>query len=122
LDWHVSGHSQAVEQHIEAGTTLYHAQAHVYELLDGQGRVAPIVLKAARQVALISDTQREWATGQRLAALGPGECLPCRHCSAHETPLCSWAALPRLPVCIPSDSRPADAELRLQRLNPEGET
>ena len=45
----------------------------MYELLDGQGRVAPIVLKAARQVALISDTQREWATGQRLAALGPGE-------------------------------------------------
>ena len=41
-------------------------------LLDRQGRVAPIVLKAARQVALISDTQREWATGQRLAALGPG--------------------------------------------------
>lgn len=50
-------------------------QAHVYELLDGQGRVAPIVLKAARQVALISDTQREWATGQRLAALGPGKLL-----------------------------------------------
>jgi hypothetical protein len=48
-------------------------QAHVYELLDSQGRVAPIVLKAARQVALISDTQREWATGQRLAALGPGD-------------------------------------------------
>lgn len=51
-------------------------QAHVYELLDKQGRIAPIVLKAARQVALISDTQREWATGQRLAALGPGESPP----------------------------------------------
>lgn len=47
-------------------------QAHVYELLDKEGRVAPIVLKAARKGALISDTQREWATGQRLAALGPG--------------------------------------------------
>lgn len=49
----------------------------MYELIDKEGRVAPIVLKAARQVALISDTQREWATGKRLSALGPGE-LPCR--------------------------------------------
>lgn len=49
------------------------SQAHVYELRDKEGRLAPIVLKASRQAALISDNKREWATGQRLGALGPGE-------------------------------------------------
>lgn len=39
-------------------------QAHVFELLDNEGVVAPIVLKASKSRALISDTQREWATGQ----------------------------------------------------------
>ena len=36
----------------------------MFELLDNDGLVAPIVLKASRSRALISDTQREWATGQ----------------------------------------------------------
>lgn len=48
-------------------------QAHVYELRDKEGRLAPIVLKATRRGALISDNKREWATGQRLGALGPGD-------------------------------------------------
>ncbi len=45
----------------------------MYELWDKEGRLAPIVLKATRRGALISDNKREWAAGQRLGALGPGD-------------------------------------------------
>lgn len=44
-------------------------QAHIFELKDSDGRIAPIVLKASRKVALISESEREWETGRRLSEL-----------------------------------------------------
>ena len=45
----------------------------MYELKDREGRTAPVVIKATRKGALIANTRREWAVGQRLVALGPGD-------------------------------------------------
>ena len=41
----------------------------MYELTDRQGRVAAVVLKAAKAGALISNIQREWAVGQKVTSL-----------------------------------------------------
>ena len=45
------------------------AQGQIFELKDGAGTVAPIVLKAAKKAALISDLEREWGVGQKIATL-----------------------------------------------------
>lgn len=44
-------------------------QGQIFELVDGSGRVAPIVLKAAKPAALISDMEREWDAGQKISQL-----------------------------------------------------
>jgi hypothetical protein len=41
----------------------------VYELTNREGRVAAVVLKAAKAGALISNIQREWAVGQKVTSL-----------------------------------------------------
>ena len=50
-------------------TQLAVAQGKVYELTDRDGRVAAVVLKAAKAGALISNIQREWAVGQKVTSL-----------------------------------------------------
>ena len=45
--------------------------------MDDNGTIAPIVLKAAKKAALISDLEREWNAGQKVASLaGPDGDLP----------------------------------------------
>ncbi len=44
-------------------------QGQIFELKDGAGTIAPIVLKAAKKAALISDLEREWGVGQKVATL-----------------------------------------------------
>lgn len=52
-------------------------QGQIFELLDDSGTIAPIVLKAAKKGALISDLEREWGAGQKIAQLaGPDGDLP----------------------------------------------
>lgn len=52
-------------------------QGQIFELLDDNGTIAPIVLKAAKKGALISDLEREWGAGQAIAQLaGPDGDLP----------------------------------------------
>ncbi len=41
----------------------------IYELKDGAGRIAPIVLKVLKSGALIGDIEREWEAGQRVSQL-----------------------------------------------------
>ena len=41
----------------------------MYELTDRDGRVAAVVLKAAKAGALISNIKREWAVGQKVTSL-----------------------------------------------------
>ena len=60
-------------------TVLYYtlSQGQIFELLDDSGTIAPIVLKAAKRAALISDLEREWGVGQKIASLaGPDGELP----------------------------------------------
>lgn len=44
-------------------------QGQIFELKDGNGRLAPIVLKVAKSAALIGDMEREWEAGQKIANL-----------------------------------------------------
>ena len=46
---------------------MLRAQGQIFELKDGAGTIAPIVLKAAKKAALISDLEREWGVGQKVA-------------------------------------------------------
>jgi hypothetical protein len=41
----------------------------IFELRDGTGRIAPIVLKVLKSGALIGDIEREWEAGQRVSQL-----------------------------------------------------
>jgi hypothetical protein len=41
----------------------------IFELRDGAGRIAPIVLKVLKSGALIGDIEREWEAGQRVSQL-----------------------------------------------------
>ena len=49
--------------------SLLCAQGRVFELTDRDGRVAAVVLKAAKSGALISNIQREWGVGQKVTSL-----------------------------------------------------
>ena len=44
-------------------------QGQIFELKDGNGRLAPIVVKVAKSAALIGDMEREWDAGQKIANL-----------------------------------------------------
>lgn len=44
-------------------------QGQIWELVDGQGRIAPIVLKVAKSAALIGNMEREWEAGQKVSQL-----------------------------------------------------
>lgn len=41
----------------------------IFELRDGAGRIAPIVLKVLKSGALIGDIEREWEAGQKVSQL-----------------------------------------------------
>ena len=61
----VLGHRRLAMTHVR----LACAQGQIFELKDGAGIIAPIVLKAAKKAALISDLEREWGVGQKVATL-----------------------------------------------------
>lgn len=46
---------------------MQHGQ--IFELRDGAGRIAPIVLKVLKSGALIGDIEREWEAGQKVSQL-----------------------------------------------------
>jgi hypothetical protein len=58
---------------------LLHGQ--IFELRDGSGRIAPIVLKVLKSGALIGDIEREWEAGQKVSQLADQDGnLPVRRC------------------------------------------
>ncbi len=48
-------------------------QGQIFELRDGNGRLAPIVVKVAKSAALIGDMEREWDAGQKIANMADRE-------------------------------------------------
>lgn len=71
-DWHLL-HASLIKSHerqgLRATGLVYCVQGQIFELKDGAGTIAPIVLKAAKKAALISDLEREWNVGQKIATL-----------------------------------------------------
>ena len=63
--WAVSRHTHP-DADMEA-CPLLHGQ--IFELRDGSGRIAPIVLKVLKSGALIGDIEREWEAGQKVSQL-----------------------------------------------------
>lgn len=61
---------QEIIPHLALGKILGAGmQGQIFELTDGKGHTAPIVLKVAKSAALIGDMEREWDAGQKITQL-----------------------------------------------------